>query len=166
MRKPILLVALAAAVVALPIVAAGVVRTVHGEGATDTYMTIDPSWRCANVTRGGVNPLPTAVNVAQTSHLLVTFTGEWAGLGQGAEGLLGFGIDDVRGGEFYRAFTPFEWGEAGHEGLHVTQSAMWTFKNVPAGDYTAMVSARVGGTGTKSAVLGNCAFAVSVMPAA
>jgi hypothetical protein len=163
--------ALAATAILLPLYAEGATRTVHGGIPTDVVMTVQPSGvhGCAVVPMRQVDAMPTAVSVTQTSHLLVTFTGEWA-LDPGVEGLLGFYLngDDLQG---HQDWTPFEWGQPGSRTTHTTRSVMWTFRNVPAGDYSVTVTARVdpnppgpGGEKT-SALLDNCSLTVFVMPA-
>jgi hypothetical protein len=165
MRKTILFVVVAVlAVMVLPGLGIGQPTSSHGGTPSDVFMSTDPA--CATPGMRQREALSTPVAVSEESHVIVSFSAEWA-LDPGVEGLLTFDLGNADTGWF----TDFEWGVPGSR-MHTTQSVTWTFADVPAGDYNAIAYARVDpmplgpGGGRASAVLDSCALTVFVIPAA
>jgi len=164
----------AAAVVAAIVAVLGVMVGVgiadpgesHGGSPTDVFMnTVEPS--CTQADREGVHAMGTAVDFDQGSHLLVYFTSQWSGLNDDKELLLGFEILDVNG-EVFRSPV---WADGTAQSTQGSGTVMWTFEDVPAGDYTVQMFAQVR-TGSvpahaagTHALLENCALTVFVIPA-
>jgi len=164
-------VAVVAAIVAVLAVMVGVSIADPGESSggspTDVFMNTQPEI-CTQADREGVNAMGTAVDFDQGSHLLVYFTSQWSGLNDDKELLVGFEILDVDG-EFF-ADSPL-WADGTAQSTHGSGTVMWTFEDVPAGDYTVQMIAQVRtgpvpahAAGTH-ALLENCALTVFVIPA-
>lgn len=149
------------AVTAVPGVGIGDPTTTQGGSPSGVFMT-KTSKICAAVDASGIDLMPTAVSFDADSHLLVYFTSEWGGLDAREEGLLGFEILDGTGNVFKR--TPFEWSVAGSGIIRTDATVMWSFKDVPAGDYTVRMSARTDSDSNDSS-LNDCALTVFVIPA-
>jgi hypothetical protein len=148
--------------VAVPGVGIADPTTTQGGPPSDVFMT-KTSKKCAAVDATGVTLMPTAVSFDVDSHLLVYFTSEWGGLDAREEGLLGFELVDGSG-DVFRS-TPFEWGVAGSRITRTNATVMWSFKDVPAGDYTVRMGARTEPDSDDSS-LNDCALTVFVIPAA
>lgn len=142
--------------------------TSHSLTPSDVFTTTEPEI-CAETNPNGALALPTQVDVAATSNLLVYFSAEWSGLEIISELLVSLGVKDESGPV---ASTPFEWGLSTNPGTHESGTLMWSFDNVEPGTYTVVADTRVDrvagshGGGTPSAVLENCALTVFVSPAA
>lgn len=105
------------------------------------------------------------VTLAETSHLLVYFTGEWRGLGVNEAGYLWFRLDGTD--------TNFDWYFPGQNRPETTiGTVMWTFQDVAAGTHTVSVHSEVrvvnatpgGSRGEASADLQSCALTVMAIP--
>jgi hypothetical protein len=113
--------------------------------------------------------MQTDVVFREDSDLLIYSTSEFSGIDSRTELLLGFSVFDEVGLE---ASTPFEWGFVGNEArAHSTATVMWSFEDVPGGNYDVVLDARVDrlpgppDLGSPSAILENCALTVFVIPA-
>jgi hypothetical protein len=153
----------------------GQTSTSHGVTPSDVYTTTDPAQTCAEVDTFGAPPiLPTRVTVTEASNLLVYFSSEWSGLEADTELLLGFLVNDDAGNQVRS--TGFEWGVSNDPRLHDSGTVMWSFDRLQPDTYHVFVDARtdpvpgpVGGGNTNNnptAVLGNCALTVFVVPLA
>lgn len=109
--------------------------------------------------------LPLEFTLRARSHLLVSFTAEWAALDAGEEGRLAFEVVGPRGTERSDA-----WSFDGERNLHTSGTVTWSFEGVAPGTYTVAAVASVrdsGASGSRedlSAGLENCALTVFVIP--
>jgi IPT/TIG domain len=144
-----------------------------GGSSIEVFTSTDPGV-CHGNDKVGTEPvalLPTAVQVAQDSDLVVYFTSTWsAPSGSPTELLLTLQIE---GGEFFE--TSPEWiantGTGGSErDAHGMGTVMWSFPHVATGDYTAEATAHIAGfpgtSGQSGANLQACALTVFVIPVA
>jgi hypothetical protein len=173
MRRTLLSVVLGAvvvliAVVALPGLGIGATTTSHGLTPTDAFTNTDPE--VCHVEKVGPQPvslLPTAVHVGEESLVVAYFTSTWsAPSGSPDELLLALKIGDDSSPEWI-ANT----GTGGSErAAHGVGTVMWSFPNVPAGDYTVEATAHIAGapgtSGQSGANLQGCALTVVVSPMA
>jgi hypothetical protein len=146
----------------------GATTTSHGLTPTDVFTSTDPE--VCHVEKVGPQPvslLPTEVHVGEESLVVAYFTSTWsAPSGSPDELLLALKIGDDSSPEWI-ANT----GTGGSErNAHGVGTVMWSFPNIPAGDYTVEATAHIGGApGTSSqsgANLQACALTVFVSPRA
>lgn len=141
-------------------VGVGVPRSSKGGTPTAVFMTTD-SDVCheGSIGRRHKSLLPTAVEVTETSHLLMYFTGVWSGIDAKTALLTDLWLANAdltrQSGGFIDSGGP----------THHFGTMMWTFRNVPAGSYNAEVAARVS-PGDGRATMQSCALTVFVMPVA
>jgi hypothetical protein len=128
----------------------------HGGSPSDVFMQATPAV-CSNA--GSL--MAQDLTLAEESHLLVYFTGEWTRLSVNETGFLWFRLDGTD--------TDFDWRFAGHTLPETTGTVMWTFEDVAAGTHTVSAHSQVREIppGRKaSAELRHCAFTVFVIPVA
>lgn len=157
-------VAVVAAVIAVlavmfPGLGFGQTNGIHGGSPTDVFMQGTPAV-CSN--EGTL--MAQELTLAEESHLLVYFTGEWTGLGVNETGFLWFRLDGTD--------TDFDWEFPGHRDPETTGTVMWTFENVAAGTHTVSAHSEVRTIPPgqepgfeASAEVDHCAFTVFVIPA-
>lgn len=160
-------VAVVAAIVAIlavmfPGLGFGQPTTSHGGPPSEVFMQATPA---VCLTDG--SPMAQELTLAETSHLLVYFTGEFSGLGVNETGFLWFRLDGTD--------TNLDWQFPGHSLPETTGTVMWTFEDVAAGPHNVSAQALVRAanpnsdqeTGREgSADLDHCAFTVFVIPVA
>jgi hypothetical protein len=127
-----------------------------GNGVNNIVMQTVTGDTCVTADADGETAMEITVRLQQRAHLLVSFTFEWGSLDVGEEGLLSFGVD---GGS--TAGTA-EWGFAGTTSSRTSGNLMWAFADVPSGEHTVAVGARVEG-GDTSAELNDCGLTVMVL---
>lgn len=158
------------AVIAFPGLGIGQTVSSHGGTPSDVFMSTDAGV-CHGEDPVGTEPaslMPTTVDVAQESAgLLVYFTTTASGWALDTALVLHL---QVEGGEFFME-SP-EWISHGGspKNPHTTLTVMWSFPDVPSGQYTVQATANLvafqgtvgSGDGTN---LQSCALSVFVMPA-
>jgi hypothetical protein len=183
MRRTLLGVALGAivaliAVVALPGLGIGATTTSHGLTPTDVFATNGPGVNnepsvCnpdpdSKIGTQPVSLLPTAVHVGQDSLLVAYFTSTWSAPG-GAPDELVLTLHIVGGDSSPDWIANTSTGSS-ERNAHGVGTVMWSFPNVPAGDYTVEATAHLGGafgtTSQSGANLQACSLTVFVSPTA
>jgi hypothetical protein len=152
----------AALAVMFPGLGFGQPTTSHGGPPSEVFMQNTPG---VCLTDG--SPMAQELTLAEASHLLVYFTGEWSGLGVNETGFMWFRLDGTD--------TNLDWQFAGHSLPETTGTVMWTFEDVAAGPHNVSAQALVRAanpnsdqeTGREGAAdLDHCAFTVFVIPVA
>lgn len=142
----------------------------HGGTPSDVFMNTDPGV-CNGEDQVRTDPvslIPTAVSVGEPSaDLLAYFTSTSSAFGLNTE--LNVALQ-VEGGEFFASSPNWIVHPGSSKTPHSTFTVMWTFPNVPSGDYTveatAFLAAFQGTVGSgDGANLQSCALSVFVMPA-
>lgn len=134
-------------------------------GSPSDVSTRSIAGTCLDVGAAERGALPVEITLETTSYLLLSFTGEWAGLDAGEEGRLAFEVVGPPGTERSDA-----WSFAGERNLHTSGAVTWAFEGLPPGTYSVAVVASVrayGASGSQtdlSAGLENCALTVFVIP--
>jgi hypothetical protein len=164
------------AVIALPVVGSSQTPGIHGGTPSDVFMnTEDVGGVCPKdkVKTEPVGLMPTKVVVGEdSSHILAFFSATWNGFDPETELVVWFEIQGE--GDFF-ARSP-EWilpdslgGQfnANHNG----GTLMWSFANVPAGDYTvqavgALAAFEGAVHGSDGVSFQGCALTTFVIPAA
>ncbi len=138
----------------------------HGGTPSDVYMqtTPDPNNTCLNAGPNGQTAMEQFFDVGATSHVVVYFTFEWAGLNSHERGHISMSLD---GGPE----VPVEgWRSSGTAGSYTSGTVMWTFHNVAPGHHRANAFGRVASiqhdAEERSADLNACALTVFVIPVA
>jgi hypothetical protein len=166
MRRAILFVVIAVlALLALPSLGIGQTNT-HGGAPSDVFMTNQLEGTCnvEEVKKHAVDLLPTAVSVAEQSHVLAYFTATLSHYERQAALLLELRIAPA-------GLAPIassqQWIERGGRG-HSTVTVMWQFADIAPGDYTVALNTHMGTPlyGGGGANLQACALTVFVMPVA
>ena len=153
-------------VVAVPGLGLGEPTTSHSQTPSDVFTTTEPEI-CAETNPNGALAMPTHVDVAATSNLLVYLSFEFSGPEINTELLVSLLVNDESG---FVAGTPFEWGLGTNPRMHDSGTLMWSFDNIGPGTYTVLADTRADrvpgphGGGTPKAVLENCALTVFVNP--
>jgi hypothetical protein len=155
----------------------GATTTSHGLTPTDVFATNgpgvnnEPSVCNPGDDKIGTQPvsvLPTAVHVAQDSLLVAYFTSTWSASSAAPDELL-LTLRIVDGDSSPDWIT--NTGTGGSERTaHGVGTVMWSFPNVPAGDYTVEATAHLGGapgtSGQSGVNLQACSLTVFVSPTA
>jgi hypothetical protein len=152
------------AAVTLPIIAIGQPIISHGGPPSDVYTNVLSADVCNGgdpVRRTPVRMLPTPVNLAAESHVVAYFTSTLSRKrfpGNEASLLIRLSKPGLVGQ------SP-PWIERVDPG-HSTVTVMWTFENMPSGNYTIRAIASVPGLGQDEpgVNLQSCAFTVLVTP--
>src|SRR5215218_2878901 len=137
----------------------GLTTTTHGGTPSDVFMSTEPNCVDEPVGTEPRSLLPTTVIVGEElADLLVYFTTTSSGIGLDRELLLTL---QVEGGGFFMS-SP-QWISHGNSPRtpHSTLTVMWSFPDVPFGQYTVQATARGEGANLQS-----CALSVFVMPLA
>jgi hypothetical protein len=120
---------------------------------------------CVSVGQADRDALAQEITLEASSHLLVSFTAEWAGLDSGEEGRLAFEVVGPAWTERSDA-----WTFGGRPNASTSGSVTWSFESVAAGAYSVTAVASVGASAASgsltalSAALENCALTVFVVP--
>ena len=159
MRRTIpLAVAVLAALVALTVgVGIGQPFASHGGPPSDVFMQGTDAVCSAD--NGDL--MAQELTLAEESHLLVYFTGQWFKLGVNERGYLWFRLDGTD--------TNLTGASPGHRDPLSTGTLMWTFPNVGPGTHTVSAHSEVRPIPPRSAASADvrgCAFTVFVIPAA
>lgn len=173
MRRTILFVVIAVlAVMVFPGLGIGVPSGGRSSTPSDVYTTTDPDvCHEVDVKTDPVPLIPTTVSVGGMSDVLVFFSATWNGFHADTELILSV---EIAGADLYDRspdwILPDQQGgqfDANHNGGTI----MWTFRDVPPGEYTVQAVAAlaafqgaVHGRGDAVAVQG-CSLAAFVMPA-
>jgi hypothetical protein len=160
------------AVVAFPGLGVGAPTTSHGGSPSDVFMTTESESVCNGDDKVRTDPvslLPTAVSVGVDSHVLAYFSSTWSGVGKETELVLKL---QITGDGFFES-SPEMITQGGSQGItiHSLGTVMWTFEDIPAGDYTVEATAQLAAfTGAvksgDGANLQACALTAFVIPAA
>ena len=167
MRRTILFVVIAVfAVMVLPVVGVGQPTSSQGGTPSVVFMGTGPEPELCNakpIRERPVKMLPTAITVAEQSHVLVYFTGTLSHY-QTPELVMTLqlkGVDSVQSSQ-----QSIQRGGTDRQHVHSVVTLMWTFADVAPGDYTARAAAWLGGTVEPDGEAGvqACALTAFVMP--
>jgi hypothetical protein len=160
------------ALVAFPGLGVGETITSHGGSPSDVFMSTGGDAVCNGDDKVRVEPvslMPTAVSVGTTSHVLVYFSSTWSGAGKETEVVLRL---QISGDDFFQT-SPESISQGGSQGItiHALGTVMWTFDDIPAGDYTVEATAQLAAfTGAVQSGDGanfqTCALTAFVIPVA